>query len=403
MIESISDISIDTKFWYKKIREKILVKWKSISLLDRWLFGELLSPLIFAIAAFTVVSLSVGVMFELVRRVVESGLPLQTAIHVLILRLPGFLVISFPMAMLMSTLLAYSRLSANSELKALRSLGVTTNRMIAPGLVLAVLMTGLTFVFNDVVVPQSNRNAEITLKRALGRAVSTEKGDDIIYSKFGRIIGSNSSEDKEGLTQLFYAKEFRKSAMQEVTLLDFSRLGYTQMLKAKSATWNDNDSEWEFLNGKIITLAPNGSTTTAKFDRYLYPLGTGPTRIAELPDDANDMTILEAIKAEKLYSESGNIKESRRMKVRIQEKFTLPIACIVFALIGCSLGSKPNARTSRSQGFGISVILILIYYVLSFSFSSLGVKGTLTPFIAAWSPVAISLFGGSLLLRRASN
>ena len=67
---------------------------------------------------------------------------------------------------------------------------------------------------------------------------------------------------------------------------------------------------------------------------------------------------------------------------------------LVFALIGASLGAKPNNRTSRSQGFGISVVLILVYYVLSFSFSSLGVKGTLPPLLAAWSPVLISLAGG---------
>ena len=79
------------------------------------------------------------------------------------------------------------------------------------------------------------------------------------------------------------------------------------------------------------------------------------------------------------------------------------MACIVFTLIGSSLGAKPNNRTSRSQGFGLSVILILFYYVLSFSFSSLGVKGTLIPVVAAWSPVLISLIGGSLLLRQASQ
>ena len=156
------------------------VQWKKLPLLDRWLISELLPPLLFAIAAFTVVSLSVGVMFDLVRKIVESGLSPQIALQVLILRLPSFLVISFPMAMLMATLLAYSRLSANSELKALRSLGVSTQRMIAPGIALAILMTALTFIFNDSIVPLSNRNAEITLKRALGKAISLEKGNDII-------------------------------------------------------------------------------------------------------------------------------------------------------------------------------------------------------------------------------
>ena len=53
------------------------------------------------------------------------------------------------------------------------------------------------------------------------------------------------------------------------------------------------------------------------------------------------------------------------MSVRIQEKFTLPFACLVFGLIGSSLGSKQNLRTSKSQGFGLSVILIcsIMYFL----------------------------------------
>jgi lipopolysaccharide export system permease protein len=115
------------------------------------------------------------------------------------------------------------------------------------------------------------------------------------------------------------------------------------------------------------------------------------------------MTIGEAIKARQLYVEAGNAKEARRLAVRIQEKFTFPVSCLVFALIGSSLGSRPGSRTSRSQGFGISVLLILGYYVLSFSFSSLGVKGTLPAVTAAWLPVLISLGCGGALLRQASR
>ncbi len=398
------DIDFDFHSFQLRIRKFILSKWKSVPLIDRWILSELISPLVFAIAAFTVVSLSVGVMFDLVRKIVELGLPVGIALKVLFLSLPGFLVLSFPMAMLMASLLAYSRLSANSELKALRSLGVNTKRIIAPALILSILMTGLTFVFNDIIVPVSNRNAEVILKTALGRSISTEKGNDIIYSRFGRIIdNTKANQSRNGLTQLFYAREFRDNQMQEVTVLDFSRYGYTQMLVANSAFWNERQAKWEFINGRIVTLSSNGSTTTAQFDRYLYPLGTAPKKIAKLPKDANDMTVLEALRAKKLYSEAGNIKEARRMKVRIHEKFTLPMACLVFGLIGSSLGAKPNARTSRSQGFGISVVLILFYYLLSFSFSSLGVKGTLAPFLAAWSPVFICLLGGGMLLKQASR
>ena len=386
----------------QSINQRVRTLLRRIPLLDRWLIVELISPLLFAVAAFTVVSLSVGVMFELVRKIVESGLPVLIAVQVLLQRLPSFLVISFPMATLMATLLAYSRLSANSELTALRSVGVTATRMILPALALSLVMSSLTFVFNDVVVPRSNRSAEITLRRALGKSIATEKGDNIVYSRFGSIQQPDGSTGK-GLVQLFYASKFRDGTMTGVTVLDFSRLGFTQMLVAESANWNEREAKWEFLNGQILTLTPSGSTTSADFVRYLYPLSAAPIRIAKLPKDANNMTVAEALQAEQLLLNAGDIKEARRLQVRIQEKFTLPMACLVFGLIGASLGAKPNSRTSRSQGFGISVVLILVYYVLSFSFSSLGVKGTLTPVLAAWSPVLISLAGGGFLLRQASR
>ena len=386
----------------QSINQRVRNFLRRIPLLDRWLIVELISPLLFAVAAFTVVSLSVGVMFELVRKIVESGLPVLIAVQVLLQRLPSFLVISFPMATLMATLLAYSRLSANSELTALRSVGITASRMIIPALALALVMSSLTFVFNDVVVPRSNRSAEITLRRALGKSIATEKGDNIVYSRFGSVERPDGSSSK-GLLQLFYASRFVEGTMTGVTVLDFSRMGFTQMLVAESANWNEQEAKWEFLNGQILTLTPSGSTTSADFDRYLYPLSAAPIRIAKLPKDANNMTVAEALQAEQLLQNAGDIKEARRLQVRIQEKFTLPFACLVFGLIGASLGAKPNSRTSRSQGFGISVVLILVYYVLSFSFSSLGVKGTLPPLLAAWSPVLISLAGGGFLLRQASR
>lgn len=373
-----------------------------IPLIDRWLLGELIGPLLFALTAFTVVSLSVGVMFDLVRKIVESNLPWTIAVQVLMLRLPSFLVISFPMATLMASLLAYSRLSANSELTALRSVGVTASRMIAPAIALALLMTCLSFLFNDVIVPRTNRSAEFTLQRALGKAIAAEKGDNIVYSRFGRVV-SPDGDVGNGLTQLFFAREFQNGTMIDVTVLDFSRSGFTQMLVADKANWNEEQAKWEFKEGKILTLSPSGSTTSADFDRYLYPLSPAPLRIARLPKDANNMTVSEAIEAERLLSDAGDRKEARRLRVRIQEKFTVPMACLVFGLIGSSLGAKPNSRTSRSQGFGISVVLIFVYYVLSFSFSSLGVKGTLAPLIAAWAPVLISLTGGGFLLRQASR
>jgi lipopolysaccharide export system permease protein len=125
--------------------------------------------------------------------------------------------------------------------------------------------------------------------------------------------------------------------------------------------------------------------------------------MASIPSDANNMTISEARKAQAMYEMAGNIKESRKMKVRIYEKMTLPISCVVFSLIGSTLGIKQNIRSSKSQGFGLSIIIIFLYYLTCFVFSSMGIVGLITPFLSAWIPVFIFLGFGTLLVRRSNK
>ena len=374
--------------------------------MDRWLITQILPPMLFAISAFTVISLSVGVMFDLIRKIVEFGLPLFLAIKVLFYSLPSFLVLSFPMAVLLSTLLAYGKLSANSELLALRSIGIKTSRIIAPAIAVSIFMTGLTFYFNDNLVPASNKLAESTLRAGIGSSFSSEKGkDNIMFSRYGSRIESATNKPTKTntyLTHIFYASLFENNIMQGVTVLDFSRQDIQQILKAKSAVFDKKNSSWIFSDGSIVSIDQGGQTTNIQFEKYRYPFVEGPLDLARVPKDATEMSLKQALEAEQIYKETGNLKEIRRIQVRIQEKFTLPCACLVFGLIGSSLGSKSNLRSSKSQGFGLSVILILIYYVMSFVFSSFGVKGLLSPIIATWLPVLISLSGGIYFLRKSS-
>ena len=395
-----------TQSHLKKFIRQVTSPWKSIPLMDRWLIAQILPPMLFAISAFTVISLSVGVMFDLIRKIVEFGLPLFLAIKVLFYSLPSFLVLSFPMAVLLSTLLAYGKLSANSELLALKSLGIKTSRIIAPAIAVSIFMTGLTFYFNDNLVPASNKLAESTLRAGIGSSFSSEKGkDNIMFSRYGSKIDSATNKPtktNQFLTHIFYASLFENNIMQEVTVLDFSRQDIQQILKAKSAVFDKKNSSWIFTNGSIVSIDQGGQTTNIQFEKYRYPFIEGPLDLARIPKDATEMSLKQALEAERIYKETGNLKEIRRIQVRIQEKFTLPCACLVFGLIGSSLGSKSNLRSSKSQGFGLSVILILIYYVMSFVFSSLGVKGLFSPIIATWLPVLISMGGGIYFLRKSS-
>jgi len=391
----------------KKTINRIFAPWYAIPIIDRWLFGQIIPPMIFAISAFTVISLSVGVMFDLIRKIVEFGLPLFLALKVLIFSLPSFLVLSFPMAVLLSTLLAYGKLSSNSELLALKSLGINTTRIISPAIALSIIMTGLTFYFNDNLVPTSNKLAETTLRAGIGSSFNKESSkENIMFSRYGSRINESTQKPTKTnnfLTHIFYASKYENNLMKKITLLDFSRQDIQQILKAKKGRFDKKNSSWIFSEGNIISISPDGQTTNVQFKKYTYPFVEGPMELAKVPKDANEMSLKQALKAEMIYKKTGNLKEIRRIKVRIQEKFTLPCACLVFGLIGSSLGSKSNLRSSKSQGFGLSVILILIYYVMSFVFSSFGVKGILPPIFAAWLPVFISLGGGVFLLRKSSS
>jgi lipopolysaccharide export system permease protein len=341
--------------WHEPLQRqgrRLLRQWQRLPLMDRWLASELTGPLLFGIAAFTAVSLSVGVVFELVRKVAEAGLPPLVAMQVLGLRLPGFLVLSFPMATLMATLLAFSRLSSSSELTALRSIGVPTWRMVMPALAVAALMTGLTFVFNDVIVPSANLAAADRLDAALGRSVAAERGDNVVYSRYAQLTSFDEKGEEvvgNDLAQLFYARRFREGRMYDVTLVDFTKAGHQQLLIAKTGRWNEPRSMWEFRDGRIVDIdSRNNRTTSAEFDRYFYPFTRAPLDVGRLPSDAAQMTVRQALRAEALLEKAGDRKEARRLRVRIQEKFAFPAICLVFGLIGSSLGVRPNARTSRS-------------------------------------------------------
>jgi lipopolysaccharide export system permease protein len=384
--------------------QSLTAPWRRLPLIDRWLLGELIGPLLFGIGAFTAVSLSVGAVFDLVRRIAESGLPLSIALQVLALELPSFLVLSFPMATLMASLLTYSKLSGNSELTALRSVGVTTWRMVLPALALALVMTLLTFGFNEAVVPHTLLQAKATRDQAVGRAVVGEDRERVSYSRYDRVTLPDGSSERS-LTHFFYAQRLNQGVMEQVTVLDLSQPGQRMMLTAEQGRWSDAEAMWEFLNGRIYVVSDRGgeSITSARFDRYLYPLGNQPLRVAQLPSDAEMLTIGQARTAERLLRESGDPQAARKLRVRIQEKFSFPAVCLVFGLLGSSLGVRPNGRRSRSQGFGLSVLLIFGYYVVAFSFSAMGVNGALTPQLSAWLPVAIFLVIGAGLLRQASR
>jgi lipopolysaccharide export system permease protein len=131
-----------------------------IKIIDRYIFLELLEPFLFGLGAFTAILSSSMIMFELVRRVVINGMPLLVALQIFVLRLPGIVVYIFPMATLLAALLAFSRLSHDSEVIAFRASGITLFRLIIPVLALGLLVSLVNMTFSEIIMPESNKAAK---------------------------------------------------------------------------------------------------------------------------------------------------------------------------------------------------------------------------------------------------
>ncbi|MGL5878152.1 MAG: LptF/LptG family permease [Xenococcaceae cyanobacterium] len=373
------------------------------SVMDRYISGELILPFLFGMGLFTSSVLAIDTLFELIRQVTEAGLPLGIALQVLLLKLPGFIVFAFPMSMLLASLMTYSRLTADSEIIALRSIGVSIYRIIVPAFLLSLFVVSITFSLNNFFAPTANYQATLTLEKALdGNKPAFRKNDNILYREYDKVRQTDGSK-KTIMSRLFYAEEFDGEQMLGLTILDRSSAGVNRIITSRSATWNIAKNTWDFFNGTIYLIAPDGSyRNIVRFKHQQLALPEAPLDLAKKPkyDEMNLLQAQEYLKI--LQSGDDDNKEIRKVRVRIQEKMALPFVCLVFGLAGAALGMTPQ-NTGKATGFGICIVLIFSYYLLEFLTTSMGIWGVLPPFLAAWLPNFLGLGAALFLIAKAAR
>jgi lipopolysaccharide export system permease protein len=373
-----------------------------LSVMDRYIIIELTVPFLFGMGLFTSLGIAIGTLFELVRQVTESGLVLTIAIQILLLKLPEFIVLAFPMAMLLASLMAYSRLSSDSETIALRSIGVSIYRLIIPAIIFSLVITGVTYIFNDFVAPAANYQASITLEKALNQAQSSFKENNIIYPEYQYVERENGQKERV-MTRLFYAEQFDGDEMKGLTILERSKPEMNQIITAQSATWNIQENTWDFFNGTTYTIAPDGSyRNILRFEHQQLALPKTALDLAQRGRKHKEMNVFQAKEYLNVIRYSGDEKEIRKLEVRIQEKISLPFVCLVFGLVGSALGTRPQ-NTSKATSFGVCVGIVFSYYLLGFMSSALGIWGVLSPGVSAWLPNILGLIAGSLLLIKSTK
>jgi lipopolysaccharide export system permease protein len=374
----------------------------SFSIMDRYLAMQLISPFLFGVGAFTSVVLAIDSLFELLRKVVESGLPLNIALEIFLLKLPYVMVYSFPMSTLLATLMTYSRLSGESELIALRGCGVSVYRMVLTAVVLSFGVTIMTYIFNEQIAPAANYQATITLEQALKSDKPSLKQQNIYYPEYREFQEENGSKNKI-LSRLFYADQFDGKSMKGLTIIDRSRSGVDQIVVSESAKWNSKQQVWDFYNGTIYLVATDRSyRNILRFEHQQLQLPRTPLTLAENSRDYGEMNISQALEQLEIERLGGNDQKIRKLQVRIQQKIAFPFVCVIFGLVGSVMGSIPQ-RTGRGKSFGISVIVIFSYYLLLSVSGALAQAGIFSPFVGAWLPNLFGLGIGLFLLIRVAQ
>jgi lipopolysaccharide export system permease protein len=374
------------------------------STMDRYITSELLPPFLFGVGAFSSIGVTIDAVFELVRKIVESGLPIGVALQVFLLKMPQFIVLSFPMSTLLATLMTYSRLSGESELIALRGCGVSVYRMVLTAVMLSLVVTGLTFIFNEQIAPAATYQATLTLEKALKSDKPTFKRENIVYPEYRTTKKADGSKEKV-LMRLFYADKFDGKKMSGLTIIDRSQEGLNQIVVSDSGEWNIGQNVWDFYDGTIYFVAPDSSyRNILKFKHQQLKLPRTPLTLAEKSRDYTEMNIVEALEQLELERLAGDEVKIRKLKVRIQQKMALPFVCVVFGLVGAAMGTRPQrSGAGRGTSFGVSVVVIFSYYLFQFITGALAQANILSPFLGAWMPNILGLVIGLILLSQVAK
>ena len=360
-------------------------------ILDKYILKEFMGPFLFGVCAFTSVFVGTGTLYRIATMINEYGASAWAAVRVFILALPSIVVLTFPMSVLLGALMAFGRMSSSSEMIVMRAGGQNFMRLAMPIFVTAVFISLGTTAFNEYVVPKANSAYNAIIDNEVRHNAAPQTQDHIVIKNV----------DGESISSLMYARKFdgETKELHTVTLEEFENDELKRVENAEKAVWNG--SKWIMQDGIIYDLSVGGEVErTLRFTSQVMPITQDPKGISKAQRKPEEMTIRELREQIKLLD--ANSVNTNKMKVELYNRFALPLASLVCAIVGAPLGMQKQ-RGSSSIGFGISVIVIFIYYSILTLGNALGNSGSLSPAIGAFLPDIICGIAGIILVYRASR
>ena len=208
-------------------------------------------------------------------------------------------------------------------------------------------------------------------------------------------------EIKDGeMQRLMYARRYDAATetLEGVTLQSFEKGETKYVQDAAYAKWEG--TQWTMYRGAIYEVSGGKSEHTMRFDKQVLPINAGPGRIVREQKKPEELTMKELRQQIELMR--TQFVDTKKLETELYQRITIPMASLVFAVIGVPLRIQPTPSRS-SRGLGLSLLTFFCYYVLMTLPGALVHSGALIPAYAVLLPNVVGLLLGSYLMRPAAH
>ncbi len=364
-----------------------------MKLIDRFVSRELLVSVLFAIAVLSMVLVVGNIFRKLLPLLVNHDVPMEYLLSFIAYVLPFSLIFTIPWGLLTAILLVFGRLSADNELIAMRSNGVSISRVCVPLAALALACTAICLWLNVQVAPAAQEKLRSTIFDLATRNPMALFGSDQVIDEFpGRkiYVGKKDGNKLENITVF----ELDRSAMpMKVTyarsgLLEADLENKRILMHLYSARYQQRDEK----NPADLRKIRDGINMTE---------GTLPISLDELYQKEKKRPSRSALSIEQLLEQlkSENKRERSASRTEINKRFSFPFSCLAFAIIGVPLGVTAHRRET-SVGFAMGLIVAITYFLFVIIADTLRSNPHVHPELLVWFPNVLFLLLGAALFRR---
>jgi lipopolysaccharide export system permease protein len=357
----------------------------------QYIFFEMLPSFILGLVVF----ISIILMFQVLRLTdfaLVHGVDMKTIAEIV-----GYICISllpalFPMSLLFAIILTYGRLSADSEVVALKASGMHMGMILAPAIILSLLVGVLSAQTSFEIAPWGNRQFEVFMTR-LGNSKPAAAVKEGTFSEgfFDMVVYANKVDSKHNTLENVFIYDEREAGAPLTIIAKRGRIvpdpkspGHNVLLRLE-----DGD-----IHRKTQTH------TKIKFDTYDIRL-SDPVQDVTREKSAQSLTLSEL--RERLKTPELNDEDRRTFLTEFHKRWAISILCLVFGFIGVGLGTSTNRRSAKTSGMILCTGVIIVYWVLYVTLEGMARNGQLPPALAVWTPVALFTVVGFESLRRNWN